>query len=96
MRLIERKPCGCRVYASCGLPVEKLCDHHLNEVVKEAEETERKRAQLKVSQYIKGGLEMKTKEVLKLEMRVPLEILWKDEKDYMDKLTQEVKKSGII
>ena len=49
MKLIERKPCGCKVYASCGLPVEKLCGQHLNEVVKEAEETERKRAQIKAS-----------------------------------------------
>jgi len=49
MKLIERKPCGCKVYTSYGLPVEKLCDQHLNEVVKEAEEAERKRAQIKVS-----------------------------------------------
>jgi len=49
VKLIKRKSCGCKVYASCGLPIEKLCDRHLNEVVKEAEETERKRAQIKVS-----------------------------------------------
>jgi len=49
MKLIVRKPCGCKIYISGGLPVEKLCDQHLNEVVKEAEEAEKKRAQIKVS-----------------------------------------------
>lgn len=36
-----------------------------------------------------------TKEVLKLEMRIPLELLWKDEKDYLDKLTEQIRESGI-
>ena len=36
-----------------------------------------------------------TKEVLKLEMRIPLELLWKDEKEYLDKLTQRIKEFGI-
>ena len=49
MKLIERKSCGCKVYASCGLPVEKLCKRHLAKVVSEAEEAERKRAQIRVS-----------------------------------------------
>jgi len=36
-----------------------------------------------------------TKEVLELEMRIPLELLWKDEKDYLEKLTRTVKEFGI-
>lgn len=36
-----------------------------------------------------------TKEILKLEMRIPLELLWKDEQDYLDKLTESIKKLGI-
>jgi len=36
-----------------------------------------------------------TKDVLKLEMRIPLELLWKDEKDYLDKLTRSVVLHGI-
>jgi len=36
-----------------------------------------------------------TKEVLKLEVRIPLELLWKDEKNYLDKLTQRIKEFGI-
>jgi len=49
MKLIEHKPCGCKVYRGIlGLLVEKLCKRHLDKVVKEAEETERKRAQIKL------------------------------------------------
>ena len=36
-----------------------------------------------------------TKDILKLEMRIPLDLLWKDEKVYMDKLTQMIRESGI-
>jgi len=36
-----------------------------------------------------------TKEVLKLEMRIPLELLWKDEKAYLDRLTTEIQREGI-
>ena len=49
MKVIERKLCGCKVYLSYGLPVEKLCKQHLSEVLMEAEETERKRAQINVN-----------------------------------------------
>ncbi len=38
---------------------------------------------------------MLTSEVLKLEMRIPLELLWKDEREYMDNLTLEIKELGI-
>ena len=38
---------------------------------------------------------MLTSEVLKLEMRIPLELLWKDEPDYMARLTEDVKELGI-
>jgi len=47
MKLIKQKPCGCKAYSSFGLPVEILCKRHLNKVVEEAEETERKRARVK-------------------------------------------------
>ncbi|MBA7690649.1 hypothetical protein ES703_99180 [subsurface metagenome] len=36
-----------------------------------------------------------TKEVLNLEMRIPLELLWRDEKDYLAELTQNIRESGI-
>lgn len=36
-----------------------------------------------------------TKDVLKLEMRIPLELLWKDEKAYLDRLTTEIEAEGI-
>lgn len=37
MKLIERKPCGCRIYQyACGYQVEKLCKRHLRKVAKEA------------------------------------------------------------
>jgi len=36
-----------------------------------------------------------TKDILKLEMRIPLELLWKDEGPYLDRLTEEIKLRGI-
>lgn len=36
-----------------------------------------------------------TKDVLKLEMRIPLELLWKDERAYLDKLTAKIEAEGI-
>ena len=38
---------------------------------------------------------MLTKEILKLEMRLPLELLWVDETHYMAKLTEDIKREGI-
>jgi len=42
-----------------------------------------------------GNPMARTKEVLKLEMRIPLELLWKDEKAHLDRLTEEIKVRGI-
>ena len=36
-----------------------------------------------------------TKEISKLEVRIPLELLWKDERNYLDKLTEEIREHGI-
>ncbi len=36
-----------------------------------------------------------TKEISKLEMRIPLELLRKDEPNYLDKLTEEIMEHGI-
>jgi len=36
-----------------------------------------------------------TKEVLKLEVRIPLELLWKDEPKYLEELTQSIMEHGI-
>jgi len=36
-----------------------------------------------------------TKEVLKLEKRIPLELLWKDEPNYLAQLTEEIREHGI-
>jgi len=36
-----------------------------------------------------------TKEILKLEVRIPLELLWKDEPNYLDKLTEGIMEHGI-
>jgi len=36
-----------------------------------------------------------TKEVLKLETRIPLELLWKDEPNYLAQLTEEIREHGI-
>lgn len=36
-----------------------------------------------------------TKDILKLEMRMPLELLWKDEPDHMAQLTAKAMKHGI-
>lgn len=51
------------------------------------------------SQITKGsnpaGLTTKTKDVSKLEVRIPLELLWKDEPNYLDKLTEEIREHGI-
>lgn len=38
---------------------------------------------------------MKTEDILKLEMRIPLELLWKDEPNYMAQLTHEIITLGI-
>lgn len=39
MKLIERKPCGCKVYRDSDIPVEKLCKRHEAQVVREANKT---------------------------------------------------------
>ena len=38
---------------------------------------------------------MKTEDVLKLEMRIPLDLIEKDEPNYLAQLTHEVEKYGI-
>jgi len=38
----------------------------------------------------------RTKDILKLEMRISLELLWKDERDYLDELTESIRETGII
>lgn len=36
-----------------------------------------------------------TKDVLKLEMRIPLDLLWKDEREYLNRLTFKIEEEGI-